>query len=93
MAQRQRNPRRVLLDMLATPRKRVSWVRDRWIYRGTRMNYEILGERPRLRTPEEYPENDAHEWRMVVAQIDEAIAELVKVRDFAEAQGRHADRR
>lgn len=85
------NPRRQMLAKLKPTRDRLKWVADRWTWMGTKMHY-ATGERPRLRTPEEYPENSAAEWRIVIAQIDCAISELVAVRDFAEAQSRIAGR-
>jgi len=89
-----RNPRRTLLAALQITRNRLTWIRDRWTVTGKVYGAPDIpkGRSWRPRRDDEYPEGSAAEWRLVVSQIDIAISELVKIRDFAEAQGRRATR-
>lgn len=93
---RKRNPRRVLIEMLKTPRQRLTWIYDTFTSPGN-VSREIYDwtERDergaalfRLRRPDEYPENDSDAWANVYAQASNAAMELLDIRDFALQQQR-----
>lgn len=95
---RARNPRRVLVEMLKTPRQRLTWIYDTFTSPGN-VSREIYDwtERDergaalfRLRRADEYPENQPDKWQEVLVQIDSTMHELLDIHDFAWQQKQEA---
>jgi hypothetical protein len=77
---RPRNPRREALGLLAAVKRTASAIASRWnvesVVRESDIKIDGNGREyygnaiPRQRRPEEYPENSAHEWKILFAYAD-----------------------
>ncbi len=81
---RKRNPRRVLLEMLKTPRQRMDWIRGQFETRGIVYDDDVSGFRKRL--PHEYPESKPDLWADVYRQAISAMDEWRAIAYFANDQ-------
>ncbi len=81
---RKRNSRRVLLEMLKTPRQRMDWIRGQFEIHGTVYDDDVSSFRKRL--PAEYPENKPNLWAEVYRQAVSAMDEWHRIADFANHQ-------
>lgn len=88
---RPKNPRRVLLAMVADVIKSLNWVRFRWSsqhYTSRMINPTGYAKDLRKREPGEYPEGNSVTWSEAWAQLDITIEKLIEARDYAERQWR-----
>lgn len=87
--------RRAVLEVLNVLRKSNQWIANRWTVRT--MLYDSAAPRDehgnivqRERREDEYPENSAREWAVLVKTIDDQIGGLRQLREFAAANEERA---
>jgi hypothetical protein len=87
---RPRNPRREALGLLAAVKRTASAIATRWNVE-SKVYFDPdapLGQNqiPRQRRPEEYPENSAHEWKILFAYADSMEESAAKLKAMAMAK-------
>lgn len=78
-----KNPRRIVLRALRDINAGMRLLVTRWDVDG-----KVWGERGLIRTrrPGEYPENNAKEWLLLIADVSELTMQLDKLRTYAEGE-------
>lgn len=82
---RPRNPRREALALLAAVKRTADAIRLRWTVESV-VKFDQHARRlavPHQRTPEEYPENSAHEWKILFAYADSMEESAAKLKALA----------